>query len=153
MSWEVSMSDLGRKQIPVEEGLFTWPAENPQLIASQCRSCGEVAFPREEGCGNCGGEDVVEKLLSRRGQVWTWTIQNFPPPIPPYRGSGDRDTFVPYGVAYIELPEGIRVESRLTLNDPEQIEIGMEMELVIQKFIEDADGNELMTFAFQPVQG
>ena len=45
----------------------------------------------------------------------------------------------------------MRVESRLTVNDPEKLGIGMEMELVVQKFADDGDGNELMTFAFQPV--
>ena len=36
-------------------------------------------------------------------------------------------------------------------NDPEKLEIGMEMELVIEKIADDADGNQLMTFAFKPV--
>jgi uncharacterized OB-fold protein len=156
------VADLSTKQIPVEEGLFTWPSDSPQLIASRCTGCSEVTFPKQASCPNCGSTDVEEILLSRRGRVWTWTIQNFAPPTPPYIGPGgigpggigpnDRDSFVPYGVAYVELPEGVRVEARLTENDPEKLEIGMEMELVIQKFIEDADGNELMTFAFQPVQ-
>ena len=57
---------------------------------------------------------------------------------------------MPYGVAYIELPEGIRVESRLTENDPDKLEIGMEMELIIEKIADDTEGNELMTFAFRP---
>ena len=71
--------------------------------------------------------------------------------MPPYVGSADRESFVPFGVGYVELPEGIRVESRLTENDPENLCIGNEMELVIEKFGEDEKGNELMTFAFQPV--
>ena len=40
--------------------------------------------------------------------------------------------------------------SRLTENDADKLEIGMEMELVIEPFDRDADGNERMTFAFQP---
>jgi uncharacterized OB-fold protein len=138
------------RQIPVHEGLFTWPSDDPRLIASRCEECGDVMFPKQASCPSCSSLSVEEILLSNRGSVWTWTIQNFPPPIPPYAGSGDRDTFVPYGVAYIELPEGIRVESRLTENDPDKLEIGMEMELIIEKIADDAEGNELMTFAFRP---
>ena len=145
------MDSISKRQIPVEEGLFTWPSDRPQLIASRCSACEDVVFPRQQSCPDCSSDDVEEILLSRRGTVWTWTIQNFPPPIPPYAGSGDRDTFIPYGVAYIELPEGIRVEARLTENDPEKLSIGMEMELVIEKFADDDEGNELVTFAFQPV--
>lgn len=139
------------RQVPVQEGLFTWPSDDPRLIASRCKDCADVMFPKQESCPACSSQKVEEILLSKRGTVWTWTIQNFPPPIPPYAGNGDRDTFEPYGVAYIEFEEGIRVETRLTESDPEKLEIGMEMELVIEKIADDADGNELMTFAFQPV--
>ena len=59
---------------------------------------------------------------------------------------------MPFGVGYVELPEGIRVEGRLTLNDPAQLEIGMEMELRIEKFLEDEQGNDVVAFAFAPVQ-
>jgi uncharacterized OB-fold protein len=135
-------------QIPIKEGLYTWPTAEPRLIASRCRECGEVAFPKQDGCPSCTGQDCEEILLSRRGQLWTWTIQRFPPPAPPF--IGDRESFEPFGVGYIELPEGIRVESRLTVNDPEKLEIGMEMELCIEKFRDGDDGAELVTFAFAP---
>ncbi len=139
------------RQIPVEDGLFSWPSDSPHLIASKCSACGVVTFPSQGSCPDCGGREVGEIPLSRRGKIWTWTIQNLPPPSPPYRGNTDRDTFEPYGVAYIDLPEGVRVEARLSENDPEKLAIGLEMELVIQKFGDDADGNELVTFAFKPV--
>ena len=45
----------------------------------------------------------------------------------------------------------MRVESRLTTADPADLEIGMEMELVIEKFQDGTDGEALMTFAFAPV--
>ena len=48
--------------------------------------------------------------------LWTWTLQTFPPPVPPY--PRPVDDFVPFGVGYIELPEGLRVQGRLTVNDP-----------------------------------
>jgi len=136
------------ERLPIAAGLFTWPSEAPQLIASKCKACGEVAFPKQASCPNCTGDATEEVLLTRRGKLWTWTIQRFPPP-PPF--IGDRENFVPYGVGYIELPEGIRIESRLTTSDPEALEIGMEMELVVEPFIDGEDGSKLMTFAFQPV--
>ena len=78
-------------------------------------------------------------------------MQHFPPPSPPYIGPADRESFVPFGVGYVELPEGIRVEGRLTVNDPAELEIGREMELVIENFVDAAEGSERVTFAFQPV--
>jgi len=137
-------------QRPIDEGLFTGPADAPQLVGSRCDACSEVTFPRQSSCPNCTSSKTEEVLLSRRGTLWTWTVQGFPPPSPPF--AGDAENFVPFGVGYIELPEGIRVESRLTENDPSKLEIGMEMELVLEKFAVGEDGDDIMTFAFQPVR-
>ncbi len=144
------MSESKPSPIPIADGLFTWPSESPQLIASHGTGCDEVAFPKQSGCPNCAGDSTDEVLLARRGKLWTWTVQHFPPPHP---YAGDLDAFIPFGVGYIELPEGIRVEARLTVNEPEKLEIGMDMELVVEKFAEREDGAELVTFAFQPVEG
>jgi uncharacterized OB-fold protein len=58
---------------------------------------------------------------------------------------------VPYAVGYVELPGEIKVESRLTENDPAKLRPGMELELVVIPFRSDDAGNEVMTFAFRPV--
>ncbi len=72
---------------------------------------------------------MAEHLLARRGRLWAWTTQDFPPPSPPYAGPTGKD-FVPFGVGYVELPGEVKVETRLTEADPERADAGMEMELV-----------------------
>lgn len=136
-------------QVPIEEGLTTGKPSSPQLVGSRCRDCGEVTFPRQQGCPACTGAATEDVALSRRGTLWTWTIQRFPPPIPPFKGDPER--FTPFGVGYVELAEGVRVEGRLTVNDPDALAIGMEMELVLEKFLDTDGGDEVMTFAFRPV--
>lgn len=139
------------KRVPIQEGLFTWPSDRPRLIASRCTGCGEVNFPSQDSCPACTRRGCEEILLSSRGRLWTWTVMHFPPPVPPFAGDADRETFAPFGVGYVELEEGIRVEGRLTENDASKLEIGMPMELVVEPFVRDDDGNDLMTFAFRPV--
>ncbi len=141
------------EQVPIEEGLFTWPADEPQLIGSRCRSCGQVYFPSQRSCARCTAQDMEEHLLPRRGQLWTWTIQGFPPKSPPYAGPEvTPKDFTPYGVGYVELPGELRVESRLTTADPGELEIGMPMELVVVPFKTDEQGREVMMFAFRPAK-
>jgi uncharacterized OB-fold protein len=147
------MSDAEKKQIPIHEGLFTWPSDDPRLIASKCKNCGQIIFPAQVSCPSCCLEDVEQILLSKRGTLWTWTVQGFYPKSPPYAGPDTPETFVPFGVGYIELSNEVRIESRLTENNPEKLKVGMEMELVVEKFKEDEEGNEVMIFAFKPVTG
>src|SRR5687768_14771563 len=110
--------------IPVAEGLFTGTPDGPRLIGSQCGRCGVIAFPRQASCARCTSLDVQERLLGRRGTLWTWTVQCFPPKSPPYVG-GAPEAFEPYGVGYVELPGEVRVEARLTERDPARLRIGM----------------------------
>jgi uncharacterized OB-fold protein len=93
---------------------------------------------------------MAKHLLARRGRLWAWTTQDFPPPSPPYTGPTGA-AFVPYGVGYVELGNEVKVEARLT--QTEGLRIGMDMELVLVPFRTDDDGNEVVTFAFRPVGG
>jgi uncharacterized OB-fold protein len=139
-------------QVPVEEGVFTWPAEQPSLIGSRCRQCGNHMFPVQSGCPRCTAADAEIVELGNRGTLWTWTIQGFPPKAPPYAGDVDPKTFQAFGVGYVELPGEVKVEARLTVADPGQLKIGMEMQMTIVPLATDAEGNEVVTFAFAPVQ-
>ena len=141
-------------QVPVADGLFTWPDESPQLIGSHFPESGVVTFPRQSSCPRTSSTVVEDVLLPRRGRLWSWTVQGFLPKSPPYAGRETPQTFVPYGVGYVELESGdggVIVESRLTENDPDRLRIGMPVELVIVPFTTDDEGREVVTFAFAPV--
>jgi uncharacterized OB-fold protein len=135
-------------RVPVAEGIFTWPADDPQLIGSRCSACGIVTFPAQDSCPRCASTQMAQHLLPRRGRLWAWTTQGFPPPSPPYAGATG-DAFEPYGIGYVQLDDEVKVEARLT--EADALRIGMDMELVLVPFTTDGDGNEVVTFAFQPV--
>jgi uncharacterized OB-fold protein len=94
---------------------------------------------------------MEERLLARRGRLWAWTTQDFPPP-PPYAGPSG-PAFVPFGIGYVELDGEVKVEAHLTESDPERLATGTEMELVVVPFRTDDEGNEVVSFAFRPVAG
>jgi len=131
--------------IPVAEGLFTTAGGPPRLIGSQCARCGVVTFPKQASCPRCTLGEVAERLLGRRGTLWSWTVQGFAPKSPPY--AGDPGTFEPFGVGYVELPGEVRVEARLTEADPARLRIGLPMELTL---IPAPGGGT--TYAFAPVE-
>ena len=93
---------------------------------------------------------MAEHFLDRRGRLWAWTTQDYPPPSPPYAGPAGKE-FVPFGIGYVQLADEVKVETRLTEADPKALVTGMEMELVLFPLRTDEEGNEVVTFAFQPV--
>ena len=90
-------------KVAIAEGLFTWPAKKPALLASRCQNCGVAGFPAAASCQACCSEDVVVEELPRQGTLWTWTVQQFMPK-EPYNSGETMETFKPYGVGYVELP-------------------------------------------------
>ncbi|MBI4284337.1 MAG: Zn-ribbon domain-containing OB-fold protein, partial [Chloroflexi bacterium] len=131
-----------KKQVPVMEGIFTWPSADPRLIGSRCRKCGTVFFPASFRCMDpaCRGEEVEKVELSKKGKLWSYTINYYPLP-PPYKAPKD---FKPFGVGEVEFPEGIRVAGVIVDCDPEKdLKIGMDMELVFDKYYDDEQGNEV----------
>lgn len=137
-------------QIPIAEGLFTWPSNDPRLIGSKCQKCGVVTFPAQNSCAACSGFATEQIEMERRGKLWTYTVQCFLPNRPPYDGPETAETFKPFAVGYVELPDQTRVQTRIKTADVDKLEVGMDMELVIEKYIE-RDGKDVVAYFFQPV--
>jgi uncharacterized OB-fold protein len=78
--------------------------------------------------------------LSPHGTVYLSTTILTPPP-----GYGGR---VPYGFGVIDLPEGIRIIARII--EPEAATAGTAVELTLDPVGTDADGNEIVAYAFRP---
>jgi uncharacterized OB-fold protein len=149
MAFPVIVNGVSTQRIALAPEISTWPDENPQLIGSTCAKCGATTFPVQQRCPKCSVGQMQEVLLPRRGKLIAWTTQGFPPG-PPYKGPTGKE-FVPFGVGLVQLGDVIRVEGRLTENDPAKLTFGQEMVLTVVPFTTDDDGNEIVTFAFQPV--
>ena len=135
---------LGERDfVPVAEGLIAGTAAEPRLIGSQCERCGTVTFPRQGSCPRCTSEDVRERLLARAARCGPGRSSASSPSRRPTRAGED---FEPYAVGYVELPGEVRVETRLTESDPEELEIGMPMELTL---IPAPGDSGALTFAFR----
>lgn len=129
---------------PIAEGLFTLDGDTIRLVGGHSPSSGRYHFPRAAACPYTGADDVEAVELSDRGTLWAWTAVTIPPP--GYAGE------VPYGFGVVELPEGLRVVTRLTETDPSRLEAGQSMRLVADVVATDDDGAEVVTWAFAPAE-
>lgn len=128
--------------------LLTQEGGRYQLVGSRCRQCGELYFPARSGCTRCRSTEFEPAVIGDHGRLWSWTVQDFLPK-PPYNSGETEQTFRPYGVGYIEMPSGLKVESRLTVADPALLKIGMPMRLTLEPYRTAPDGT-VHTYAFAP---
>lgn len=135
------------KQIPIIEGLFTWPTDDPRLIGGRCSTCGTAFFPKSYQVHNpdCKEAQVEEILFGKTGILKSYTTQNYLPP-KPFKGP---EPFVPYSIGMVEFPEGVQIYGIMTGCEFDDLKTGMEVELVIEKLHEDELGNDMMTWKFR----
>jgi uncharacterized OB-fold protein len=130
-------------RVPLKDGLFTLPDDltAARLLGGRCPSCARVNFPVQSLCPYCASDGCETVPLSDRGVIEVCTtVINRPP---------GYDGKVPFGFGVVELPEGIRVISRIT--DPGRSKPGRPARLVIEALYTDAEGREVVTYAFAPV--
>ena len=135
-------------EVPLKKGLWSAPDSdgNVFLLASKCKKCGELFFPtkQETICTNCQHEEFETVNLSRTGKIFTFSVVQVRPP-EFYKGE------VPYALARIELPDGILIDSLVADCDFDQLKVGMEMALVIDKLYTNEEGKDVMTYKFGPL--
>lgn len=138
-----------KRKIPIEEGMWMTSSIDgrSQLIASQCGKCNEIFFPKKKNgiCTHCQTEKLHEIILNTKGKIYNFTVVMQRPPLY-YHGD------VPYAFGFVELPEGIRIRSHFTGCNFDELKIGMDVELVIEKLGENEDGDEIMTYKFGPIK-
>jgi len=131
----------------LKEGLFHVPEspdDMPYLIGSRCRVCEYTTFPRKKVCIRCLRDDTMEEIgLGRHGKLETFAIMRVGPP----------EFTLPYAVGYVRTDEGVRVFSQLTgfEMDDDALDLGEEMELVIDTVRKNEKGENVIGWKFRPV--
>jgi uncharacterized OB-fold protein len=134
---------MSGRRVPVHDGLFTEDAGGEvALLGGRCGACGQFHFPRSPICPYCSSEETVPVRLSNTGALWGWTTVHTAPP--GYEGP------VPFGFGVVELPEGLRVVTRLEL-DGADARFGAPMRLTVVPLNENTDGDTVVTYSFAPV--
>jgi uncharacterized OB-fold protein len=137
------------KRVPVTEGLFADTTDGPRLLGSRCAACGTPYFPKSPVCHNpaCRESKVEAAAFGPRGVLWSFAVQNYPPP-PPAKYD---EPYTPYAMGVVDLAEGLRVVGRISSSDLEALRVGADVELVLEKLYRDESGNEVITWKFKPI--
>jgi uncharacterized OB-fold protein len=126
-------------KIPLREDLFTKRTEG-NLKAFKCKSCNHMLPPLTVTCQYCSSTDLEPTPLGKRGTLFAFTTN--------YMKSAHFEA--PFTTGYIEFPEGFRLFSVLESVEGKPYEIGMEMEMVVQKLWMQGE-DEIIGYKFKPV--
>lgn len=138
-------------ELPAIDGW--WDCDNagqPQLIGGKCPDCGTYVFPpRTANCPNpaCDSDELELTPMSRRGTLWSYTENRYPPPAP-YPA---QDPFEPFAIAAVQLDaEGLIVLGKVVEGTlAADLKVGIEMELTTMPLFVDVDGIQRTVYAWR----
>jgi uncharacterized OB-fold protein len=117
---------------------------NLRMIGSHCPACGALDFPERIRCARCGAGQLENHRYCGRAEVVTFSLVYEAP-----RGFADQ---VPYLAALVRLEEGPIVATMLTDVDPEDVAVGMPVQMVTRRISADGETGPIMYgYKFAPV--
>ena len=124
-----------KQQVPFVDYLVL--GEVPYLCANECQNCKARFFDRRNACASCFGIDFKKVEVATSGEVTSFTIVEMGP--------------VPYVSAIIDC-DGTPVRCTLIGVEPipEEVKLGMPVELTTYSMGVDSEGTEAIAFGFTP---
>ncbi len=109
---------------------FWQAAAEHRLVVQRCTACEKTRLPPAPVCPECRSFDSDWKEVPGRGTVYTYTWVHRPI-------AGGQE--LPFVIAVVSLADagGVRIISNLVDVTPEQLEIGLPVELVWEDMSED----------------
>ena len=113
----------------VEENKGFWDGvKNGKLVFQRCKECSAWVHPPRPACPSCRSLEKEWVPSSGKGTIHS---------VVTYRESPDPAFKVPYSVVLVELEEGVKLISNMADMKPEDIQIGMSVEVVFEEVQED----------------
>jgi uncharacterized OB-fold protein/acyl dehydratase len=136
------VAEMPRRPMPAvtqDTSFFFEGAARGELLIQRCESCGTLRHPPRPGCPKCGSLEWSTIKATGHGTVFSFVVVHYPQ-VPGFE--------YPLPVVLVELDEGTRLVSNLKGIGPDEIRIGMPVEVDFATFAED-----LTLPVFRPAQG
>jgi uncharacterized OB-fold protein len=109
-----------------EENRPWWEAlKRHELYIQKCEECGALRYYPRAQCPYCLSPRTEWVRCSGKGTIWTFTVMH------QNQAAGFRDS-LPYVMAMIDLAEGLKMMTNIVDCPPEQVKIGMPVEVVYE---------------------
>ena len=127
------MNDAFQKPIPAmqpwSEGFWKGTKEH-KLLIQECNDCKAKIFYPRKYCPECWSANLGWAEASGKAKVYAHTIM-MDMVEPKFMGD------LPYVLALVDLEEGVRMMTRIVECEPEEVSIGMDVEVVFEDMNDD----------------
>ena len=126
-AWEFKRPERLPLPQPFEEALPFWNGlKEGELRLQKCNACGEISHPPKALCASCHSFDLGWIPVSGRGTVYSYIVtrQAIHPALVGY---------TPFATVQVELAEGPILISNLIDVPPDDIVIGMPVQVVFER--------------------
>lgn len=106
-----------------EERIYFEEARKHRLVFQRCDACGKAVFYLRTVCPFCTSEQLSVVAAEGRGEIYSFTT-HFRAALPSFADD------VPYTVVLVDLPEGVRVLADMVECRPEDVRVGMPVEVL-----------------------
>jgi 3-hydroxy-3-methylglutaryl CoA synthase len=112
------------------------------LYGGRCKKCGTPHFPLQRICFGCKAKDNFEevRLAGKKGEVFTFTKDNLFATVDP-----------PQVMTVVEIEGGFRIYCQMTDRNPDEVRVGMPVEMTFRK-IHEARGLNNYFWKCRPVR-
>ena len=95
-----------------------------ELRIQRCPACGRLRHPPGPMCPSCGADKPDYVVAAGQGTVFSYVVHHHPP-VP--------GKTLPFVVALVELPEGVRLVGELLDVAPAQVTVGMPVQIALTR--------------------
>ena len=105
-------------------------AKQHKLLIQGCKDCGAKIFYPRKYCPECWSSQLFWSEASGKGKIFSYSVTM----------AGVEDRFaedLPFVLALVDLEEGVRMMINIVNCKPDEISIGMDVEVVFENITED----------------
>lgn len=113
-----------------------------RLVAGYSKESDNYTFPKYMADPKSFSDEIEERMISPEGELHSFTVVRRSMPEFP----------VPYALALVDFPEGVRVMAQVEVDDPESLTIGEKMGVTVGTVKKTKDGKEVKSYKFYPIK-
>ena len=121
---------LLRPRVDLDNQGFWEAVRQHKLVFQKCKDCGLLVHRPRPMCPRCNSMEREWAPSTGKGVVYSWV--NFV-----YANAAYPGIKVPYTVVVVEMAEGVRIISNLYDVKPEEVYVGMPVEVVFDDIADD----------------